>query len=71
MARTTFSGPVASGAGFKFPAVLTADLPSLANTADDIGTAYVITDNGVGNDETTLVIWNGTAWVTGDGQPLD
>lgn len=70
MARTTFSGPVASTNGFVGaitpPVTTTASLPASA----EIGTLYVITDNGAGDDETCLVIWDGSAWVTAVGAAL-
>ena len=68
MARTSFSGPVASANGFIAPVVLTAALP-LA-TSVPAGTVYVISDNGVGNNEFCLVISTGTAWVTATGAAL-
>jgi hypothetical protein len=68
MARTTFSGPVKSDAGFIFPVTVTASLPAATSVA--VGTTYVITDNGAGDDEVTIVINNGTAWVTAVGAAL-
>jgi hypothetical protein len=68
MSKTTFSGPVASTNGFILPAVLTAALPtaSVANT----GLLYVVTDNGAGNDETAVVLCNGTGWTLTTGAAL-
>jgi len=68
MASTTFSGPVTSTAGFvgsvtgsiTLTSTLTDDLPA---AADNTGALYVITDNGVGNDEFALVVSDGSAWV--------
>lgn len=64
MAQTTFSGPVASTAGFQgaitVTATTTAELPT---AADNTGALYVITDNGAGDDEFALVVSDGTAWV--------
>lgn len=64
MAQTTFSGPVASTAGFQGAITVTvtteAELPA---AADSTGALYAITDNGVGNDEFALVVSDGTAWV--------
>lgn len=68
MAITHFSGPVQSYAGFVFPVTTTALLPA-ANSVD-VGTAYIITDNGVGNNEFCLVLSNGTSWVTAVGAAL-
>ncbi len=68
MARSSFSGPVFSETGFIFPVATTATLPP-ANSVQ-AGTAYVITDNGVGNNEFCLVLSNGTAWVTAVGAAL-
>jgi len=68
MARTTFSGPVASDNGFIAPVVLTADLPAFASVP--AGTVYIVSDNGAGNDEYCLVINTGAAWVTAVGAAL-
>ena len=68
MARTTFSGPVKSDAGFIAPVVLTAALP--VATGVPAGTVYVVSDNGAGNNEYCLVISTGTAWVTAVGAAL-
>jgi len=68
MAKTTFSGPVRSDAGFQIPAVTTANLP--AATSVVAGTVYVVTDNGSGNDEICVVVSNGTAWKTAIGAAL-
>jgi hypothetical protein len=68
MARSTFSGPVKSDAGFIAPVVLTANLP--AATGVPAGTIYVISDNGVGNNEYCVVVSTGTAWVTAVGAAL-
>ncbi|CAB4130750.1 hypothetical protein UFOVP126_14 [uncultured Caudovirales phage] len=68
MSQTTFSGPVASLAGFDFPVVTTANLP--APTSVSPGVCYVISDNGVGNNEYCLVINTGSAWVTAVGAAL-
>ena len=68
MSRTTFSGPVKSDAGFLFPVVTTANLPVATDTP--VGTAYIVSDNGAGDDTYCLVINNGTAWVTAVGAAL-
>ena len=68
MAQTTFSGPVKSNAGFLFPVTTTANLPAV--TAVAVGTCYVISDNGAGNNEYCLVINTGSAWVTAVGAAL-
>ena len=68
MARTTFSGPVRSVAGFIAPVVTTANLPAFASVP--AGTVYIISDNGVGNNEYCLVISTGAAWVTAVGVAL-
>ncbi len=68
MAQTTFSGPVASLAGFDFPVVTTANLPAV--TSLPVGTVYIISDNGAGNNEYCLVINTGAAWVTAVGAAL-
>lgn len=68
MSRTTFSGPVKSDNGFLFPVVTTANLPVAADTP--VGTAYIISDNGAGNNEYCLVINTGSAWVTAVGAAL-
>ena len=72
MASTTFSGPVTSTAGFvgavtgnvagsiTLTSTVTASLPA---AADNTGALYVITDNGVGDDEFALVVSDGSAWV--------
>jgi hypothetical protein len=68
MSKTTFSGPVKSTAGFLLPVTTTAALPtaSVANT----GLLYVVTDNGVGNNETAVVLCNGTGWTLTTGAAL-
>ncbi len=68
MAKTTFSGPVRSDNGFQIPVVATADLPDFADVA--VGTAYMVSDNGGGNDEYCIVINTGAAWVTAVGAAL-
>ena len=68
MALSTFSGPVRSNNGFQIPVVLTADLPAFADVA--VGTAYMVSDNGAGNDEYCIVINTGAAWVTAVGAAL-
>ena len=65
MAKTTFSGPVRSDNGFQIPVVTTANLP--AATSVVAGTAYVVSDNGSGDDEYCIVISTGAAWVTAVG----
>ena len=79
MASTTFSGPVTSTNGFvgavtgnvagsiTLTSTVTASLPT---AADNTGALYVITDNGVGNNEFALVVSNGTAWVAVDTSAL-
>lgn len=68
MARTTFSGPVVSNAGFTATAILFADLPSAAANAgriyfvSDALNASQTTGNGTGN----LVFSNGTNWIRVD-----
>lgn len=86
MASTTFSGPVTSQNGFvgsvtgdvsgnvtissflKLTAQTTASLPTAA--AANAGHVRLINDNGVGNDETCLVVSTGSAWVTAVGAAL-
>jgi len=68
MARTTFLGPVASTNGFIAPIVTTANLPAFATVP--AGTVYMVSDNGVGNNEFSLVINTGAAWVTAVGAAL-
>jgi len=68
MSRSTFSGPVKSNAGFIAPVVTTANLP--VATTVPAGTVYIISDNGVGNNEYCLVISNGSAWLTAVGAAL-
>ena len=68
MAKTTFSGPVRSDNGFQIPVVTTANLP--AATSVVAGTAYVVSDNGSGDDEYCIVISTGAAWVTAVGADL-
>jgi hypothetical protein len=74
MATTTFSGPIVSTNGFTgavtgavtLPVTVTASLPASAET----GTLYVITDNGAANDETAVVVYDGSAWVVCSGAAL-
>jgi hypothetical protein len=68
MAKSTFSGPVRSLAGFEIPVVLSAALP--VATTVPAGTVYIVSDNGVGNNEYCLVINTGAAWVTATGAAL-
>jgi hypothetical protein len=68
MSSTTFNGPVASVNGFRFPVTTKADLPAVS--AENAGTAYVVSDSGAGGDEYCIVISTGTAWVTATGTPL-
>ena len=68
MSTTTFSGPVAANNGFNLPVSLTSELP--AASAANTGQIRVITDNGVGNDETCVVVSTGTAWVVASGAAL-
>jgi hypothetical protein len=68
MALSTFSGPVRSNAGFQIPVVITADLPAFGDVA--VGTVYMVSDNGVGNNEYCIVINTGAAWVTATGAAL-
>jgi hypothetical protein len=68
MARSTFSGPVKSNAGFISAAIATADLP--AATSVPAGTIYVINDNGAGNNEMCIVVSDGTDWKTAVGAAL-
>ena len=68
MARSTFTGPVNANNGFEVPVVLTADLPTAADTT--VGTVYIVSDNGAGDDEYCLVINTGAAWVTAVGAAL-
>ena len=68
MAATNFSGPVVSANGFDLPVSLTAELP--AASADNVGQIRVITDNGAGDDETCIVVSDGSAWVVCSGAAL-
>ena len=68
MALSTFSGPVRSNNGFQIPVVTTANLPAFGDFA--VGTAYIVSDNGAGNDEYCIVISTGAAWVTAVGAAL-
>lgn len=68
MAQTRFTGPVKSDNGFLFPVTTTANLPAANSVAE--GTAYIISDNGAGNNEYCLVINTGSAWVTAVGAAL-
>ena len=68
MAQTRFSGPVKSDNGFIAPVVTTANLPAAASVP--AGTVYIISDNGVGNNEFCLVISTGSAWRTAIGAAL-
>lgn len=68
MAKTTFSGPVRSDNGFQIPVVTTANLPAFGDVA--VGTVYMVSDNGSGDDEYCIVISTGAAWVTAVGAAL-
>jgi len=68
MALSTFSGPIRSNNGFQIPVVATADLPAFGDVA--VGTVYMVSDNGAGNDEYCIVISTGAAWVTAVGAAL-
>lgn len=52
----------------KLPVSTTAALPVL--TVADAGTIRAVSDNGAGNNEYCVVLWNGTAWVTAVGAAL-
>lgn len=68
MGRSTFSGPIRSESGFEIPVVTTANLP--VATTVPAGTVYIVSDNGVGNNEHCLVVNTGSAWVTATGAAL-
>ena len=68
MAQTRFSGPVVSDNGFIAPVVTTANLPAFASVP--AGTVYIVSDNGIGNNESCVVINTGAAWVTAVGAAL-
>ena len=68
MALSTFSGPVRSNNGFQIPVVTTANLPAFGDVA--AGTAYIVSDNGAGDNEYCIVINTGAAWVTAVGAAL-
>lgn len=68
MTRATFSGPVRSLDSFEIPVRTTANLPPFASVP--AGTVFIISDNGVGNNEFCLVINTGAAWVTATGAAL-
>jgi hypothetical protein len=68
MAQTRFSGPVKSDNGFIAPVVTTANLPPFASVP--VGTVYIVSDNGAGDNEFCLVINTGAAWVTAVGAAL-
>jgi len=68
MALSTFSGPIRSNNGFQIPVVATADLPAFGDVA--VGTVYMVSDNGSGDDEYCIVINTGAAWVTAVGAAL-
>jgi hypothetical protein len=68
MARSTFSGPVKSNAGFISEAIATADLPAPSSVL--AGTVYVVNDNGAGNNEICVVVSDGTNWKTAIGAAL-
>ena len=68
MAQTRFSGPVVSDNGFIAPVVTTANLPAFASVP--AGTVYIVSDNGIGNNEYCVVINTGAAWVTAVGAAL-
>ena len=72
MAITHFSAveaaTITATAGVVLPVTVTASLPAAASTP--VGTLYVITDNGVGDNETAVVVNNGTAWTLTTGAAL-
>ena len=68
MAKTTFAGPVRSDNGYQIPVVATTDLPDATGVA--VGTVYMVSDNGSGDDEYCIVISTGAAWVTAVGADL-
>lgn len=64
MAQTTFSGPVASTAGFQGAITVTVTTTAaLPAAADNTGALYAITDNGAGDNEFALVVSDGSDWV--------
>ena len=68
MSATNFSGPVVSAGGFtgdltgspKVTVTTTAALPAAATNQ---GKIMMITDDGVGDDETALVVSDGSSWL--------
>ena len=68
MALSTFSGPVRSNNGYQIPVVTTINLPAFGDVA--VGTVYMVSDNGSGNNEYCIVISTGAAWVTAVGAAL-
>jgi len=68
MALSTFSGPVRSNNGYQIPVVTTSNLPAFGDVA--VGTVYMVSDNGAGNNEYCIVISTGAAWVTAVGAAL-
>lgn len=76
MATTTFSGPVVSDNGFTgavtgavtLPVGTTAEAQAITTAA--VGTLRVVTDNGAGDDETAVVVWDGANWVVCSGAAL-
>lgn len=73
MATTHFSAveavELSATTNLKMTPILTSALPAAA--AANVGHVYMISDNGVGNNEYALVISTGSAWVTADGNALD
>jgi hypothetical protein len=66
---TTGGGAVKMHSYYEMTPILTAALPAAA--AANVGQVRMISDNGLSNNEYALVISNGTAWVTADGNALD
>ena len=69
MARTTFSGPVASDNGFIAPSYTTVQALALPTASLVTGTVIYVSDGLAGLP--TLAVWDGSAWKNAAGATIN
>ena len=69
MAKTTFSGPVASLNGFIAPTFTTVQALALPTADLTIGTVIYVSDGLAGDP--TLAVWSGSAWKNAAGATIN
>ena len=68
MARTTFSGPVASDNGFIAP-TFTVTTANAIPAGDKTVGQVIFVSNGLAGDP-TLAVWDGSNWISAAGTPI-